>query len=262
MARGVLPASIRAPGTALAAVATCALLAGGAHAGDPVRLEWREGDVAGFAAIQSADGREMVGTVEFRQTRRGDELHMERVATFRDGSRDEDTVVAVVGEHLRAVRGRSVLRDADGRSIADLTIDVAEGRISGTAGSGADEERFDERVSLPDDTYWGPLIFIVAKNFDANAEGDRIRFTTVAPTPRPRVIGMELVRRDAARIGRAGLAIECRRLTLRPTVNRVLDPMLHLVVPEAAFCVTPTEPPALARFMGPRNFAGQEITIQ
>src|SRR2546428_12726487 len=36
------------------------------------------------------------------------------------------------------------------------------------------------------------LIFIVLKNFDANAEDGRLVFRTVAPTPRPRVFCMEL----------------------------------------------------------------------
>ncbi|MBP1687864.1 MAG: hypothetical protein H6Q33_4007, partial [Deltaproteobacteria bacterium] len=42
--------------------------------GDPIRLAWVEGDVAGLTSIFSPDGKSTIGFVEYRQHRRGDTL--------------------------------------------------------------------------------------------------------------------------------------------------------------------------------------------
>ncbi|TMA59543.1 MAG: hypothetical protein E6J75_02955 [Deltaproteobacteria bacterium] len=230
--------------------------------GDPVRLVWDEGDVAGVTSIYGPDGGEPIGFVEYRQTRRGDILSCARVAHYRDGTRDEDEATARLSGTLEAVAGRSIIRDRDGEPVADVTIDVAGGRLQGTWGRGSDRQTLDRRVALPRGTYWGPLIFLVVKSFDANAEGDRVVFHTVAPSPRPIELDMEVVRGGQSRLDRAGSTVETFRLDLRPTVHWALDPLIHLVMPQATFYLLPGEPPALARFAGPRNYARQPIRIE
>jgi hypothetical protein len=230
--------------------------------GDPIRLDWSEGDVAGFSPIYAPDGGRAIGSIEYHQRRRGDLLEATRVARFTDGSSDEDQAVARVGKTLEALRGRSLLRDARGHTIVDLSIDVANGRLHGYYEDGGKRHEFDEAASLSPGTYWGPLVFIVLKNFAANAEGGRVRFQTVAPTPGPRVITMELVEGERSTLARPGANIDVGRYTLRPTVNWLVDPLLHRFVPATEFYLESGTPPALARFEGPRNYAGQEIRLE
>jgi hypothetical protein len=199
--------------------------------------------------------------VIYRQHRRGDVLECTRVSRFQDGSSDEDTAVARVGRTLVALRGRSIIRDTRGRPTVDLTIDVAGGKITGFYDDGTRHE-VDDQVSMEPDTYWGPLIFLVAKNFDANAHDDRVVFQTVAPTPKPRVLTMELVRTGRTRIRRMGEDVAVERFTLRPTFGWLVDPIIHRLVPTTEFLVEPGAPPSLARYAGPRNYAGQEIVLQ
>ena len=45
--------------------------AAGREAGDPIRVAWIEGDVAGMTAILSPDGTSTIGFVDYRQHRRG-----------------------------------------------------------------------------------------------------------------------------------------------------------------------------------------------
>src|SRR5262249_44956846 len=164
------------------------------ESGDPIQLQWMEGDVAGMSTIWSPDGTKAIGFVEYRQRRQGDHLEVTRVARFADGSSDEDQVEARVGGTLEALRGRSIIRDQRGASVVDLTIDVPGGRITGFSADGEDRTSYDEKVGLPAGTYWGPLVFIVVKNFEQNAIDGRVVFRTVAATPKPRVIDMELIR--------------------------------------------------------------------
>jgi hypothetical protein len=230
--------------------------------GDPIRLTWTEGDVAGMTPIWSADGTTRIGFVEYHQRRQGDRLELMRISRFSDGSSDEDQVEARVADTLEAVRGRSIIRDTEGRPIADVTIDVAGGRITGFSADGADRETYDEQVALPAGTYWGPLIFIVVKNFEQNASNERLVFRTVAQTPSPRVLDLELVQESDTVVRKPGGQIDVRRLALRPTLHWLIDPVIQRLVPEADFFIRPGAPPALARFDGPRNYSGQEIRLE
>jgi hypothetical protein len=127
---------------------------------------------------------------------------------------------------------------------------------------GGERETFDMKAELPPATYWGPLIFVVVKNFEANAEDDRVRFRTVVPTPRPRVLTMEVEREGRHRLRRMGRERTLERYTLRPTFGWVVDPIVHRLVPSTEFLVDPGSPPSLARYRGPRNYQGQEILLE
>jgi hypothetical protein len=255
-------------GAALLALAvTAALLAAPSAAsarenGDPIQLAWTEGDLAGLSRILSPDGRKTIGTIDYRQSRHDDVLEAVRVARFADGSSDEDRAEARLGRTLEALRGRSIIRDAHGTAVVDITIEVAGGHITGFSGVGKDRATYDEHVTLPAGTYFGPLIALVVKNFDQNATGNRLVFRTVVATPKPRVIDMELVRGAPTLLRRPGGPLQVVPLAMRPTVNFLLDPIIQHFAPETTFFMQPGKPPALARFAGPRNYAGQKIVIE
>ena len=245
------------------AAALAARPAAGRDPEDPIRMAWVEGDVAGMTSILSPDGTSTIGFVDYRQHRSGsDLLEIVRIARFVDGSSDEDRVVARTGKSLRAVRGRSVIRNSKGVATVDITIDVAGGHITGFSGLGEERRTYDERVELTPGTYWGPLIFIVIKNFEENATDGRLAFRTVVTTPKPRVIDFELLREEKSQIPRRGGKIDVVRFALRPTVNFLIDPIIRMFAPETNFLVQPGAPPGLARFDGPRNYAEQKIRIE
>ena len=83
----------------------------GREPGDPIRLAWVEGDVAGMTSIFSPDGKSTIGFVEFRQRRRRDILEVVRIARFGDGSSDEDRATVRIGRTLQTLRGRSIIRN-------------------------------------------------------------------------------------------------------------------------------------------------------
>lgn len=233
-----------------------------ADADAPIKLVWSEGDVAGTTMIYAPGGGAPIGFVKYRQVRKGDLLSTVRIAHFRDGSSDEDSAEATVSGELRALRGRSIIRDARGESIVDVVIDVENGRLTGSWGQGADRQTIDERVDLPPNTYWGALVFIALKNFEANAVGDRLVFRTVVPTPRPRVIDLELRREGPVSIDRLGTRLAATEISLKPTLHWLVDPLVHAIAPATSFYLLAGDPPALARFIGPRNYAGEEILLE
>jgi hypothetical protein len=215
-----------------------------------------------MATVLSPDGREPLGVVEYRQVRRGDVLTVHRVTRFADGSSDEDFAEAEVSGTLRALRGRSRIRDPRGATEVDLEIDVGAGKVRGEVRSPSGVQRYDEDVTLPPATYWGPLMQLVLKSFDENAQDGRVVFRTVVPTPAPRVIDMELVRAGRTDVTRAGIPYVVDRYRLRPTVHWAVDPLIRLIAPAVDFYVLPGEPPALVRLTGPRNYAGQRMLLE
>ena len=230
--------------------------------GEPIRITWKEGDVAGQTPVYGPNGGAPIGVIEYHQHLNGSELETVRVARFADGSSDEDTAVARVNKTLEAVRGRSIIRDRGGKTIVDITIDVPGGVVKGFYVDGGKRQDVDMHETLDPATYWGPLIFIVAKNYDANVEDGRVRFRTVAPTPKPRILTMELADQGPKQSKRMGRSFDVESYVLRPTMGWMIDPILHRLVPSTEFLVEPGKPPSLARYAGPRNYAGQEIVLE
>ena len=247
-------------GVAIACVLPSAALA--RDAGEPIRTIYTEGDLAGYSGIVAPDTQQPVGVVEYVQRRKGDVLEATRVAYFVDGSSDEDTAEAKLGKTLRTIRGRSIIRDASGRTTVDMRIDVASGHVTGFYGLDKERKDFDEHGEIPQGTYFGPLINLVLKNFDANAEDGRLVFHTIVPTPGPRQLDMEVIRQQEVTLRRPGHDIQAVQYMMRPTVNPILNPIVHLIAPETHFYLSRTRPPAMARFEGPRNYAAQAIRLE
>ena len=60
-------------------------------------------------------------------------------------------------------------------------------------------------------------------------------------------------------IQRPGHPLPVVQYIMRVTVNPVLNPIVHMIAPDTNFFQTKDSPPAMVRFAGPRNYAGQEI---
>jgi hypothetical protein len=228
----------------------------------PIKLKYTEGDFAGATTIWSEDGKRVMGFIEYRQHLRGDRLHIERVAHFRDGSSDADDADVKVGARLESISGRSIIRDTRGKPIVDLKIDVAGKRVTGFYIGDDERKAVDEEVDIGPGTYWGPLFNIALKNFDANADGDTLVFQSILPTPKPRVIDMELKRDGKATVRRTGGSVQATRYTLLPTVNFLIDLILRRVALKTEFFIDAGTPPAVTRFAGLRNYAGQPMRLE
>lgn len=228
----------------------------------PIKLAYVEGDIGGTQTIWSEDGKRVIGLIEYRQLRKKDVLLITRTAHFRDGSSDSDEAEVRISDRLESIRGRMVIRDTKGKATLDLKVDVAAKRVTGFYTDDGKRHEVDDEFDIGPGTYWGPLFAIVLKNFAANADGDALVFSTIAPTPKPRALDMRFTRVGAAKLTRTGGAVATTRFTLLPTVNFLIDPILKRFVPETNFYLDDEKPPTIVRFVGPRNYAGQTMRLE
>lgn len=233
-----------------------------AESREPVKLTYVEGDFGGPTTIWSEDGKRVLGFIDYRQHRKGNRLHIERRARFRDGSSDEDVVDVEVGERLRTISGHSIIRDTRGKPTLELRVDIGKKRLRGFYTDDDGRHDVDEEVDIGPATYWGPLYALILKNFAANAVDGTVVVQSVLSTPKPRVLDMEIKREESLTVHRTGGSFKADRFTLLPTVNALIDPILQRLVPRTDFFVVAGDPPTLARFSGPRNYAGQKIRIE
>jgi hypothetical protein len=154
-----------------------------------------------------------------------------------------------------------VIRDTKGRPTLDFKIDVAGKRVTGFYTDDGKRHEVDDEFDIGPGTYWGPLFAIALRNFEANADGDALVFSTIAATPKPRALDMRFTRAGAVKLTRTGGAVATTRFTLLPTVNFLIDPILKRFVPETNFYVDDGKPPTIVRFVGPRNYAGQTMRL-
>jgi hypothetical protein len=90
-----------------------------------------------------------------------------------------------LGMALRIVRGRSIIRDTQRAHHRGHAHRRRRRARHGFYGLDKEHRDVDERGEVPPGTYFGPLINLVVKNFDANAEGGRLVFHTIVPTQVP-----------------------------------------------------------------------------
>jgi len=235
-----------------------------AAAGEAIRLRYKEGDVSGTSAILDPSTREQIGIIEYRQRIRKDgTLYLERTAFYADGSSDGGWAEARAGDRLEALRGEIASRDPDGRIRVEVLIDVVQGRIQGRwRNDDGSLESSDDTGDLPPGTYWGPLIFLVVKNFEANAEDGRLEVHTVQATPKPRAFDLEIVDKGHETIRLFQRGLEVNRRDLQPTLNWAVDPLLQFFTPTNSFFLLKGPPPGLARFDGVRDYRKQRILIE
>jgi hypothetical protein len=163
------------------------LLADAVHA-EPVKVRTVEGPVRGFLVLSATDGTALAHG-ELVQTPRRGAMESRLTFHFKDGSLYDETVVFAQKDVFALVSYRLLQQGKSFPGIADVSFERATGhykaRITEKDG---EPEILDGRLDLPPDLYNGMTSMLV-KNL---APGQIVRAHTLAFTPKPRVLKMEL----------------------------------------------------------------------
>jgi hypothetical protein len=233
----------------LAAAIAGLALAGGTLEASPVRVRYREGLVHGFLALRTLDGKS-IADGDLYQTTRGDTVTSRLAFRFRDGSYQEETVVFTQGREFRLVSDHLVQKGPSFPRALDMTIE-AGGHVVVRYTEDGQEKVEDEQMELPPDVANG-LVLTLLKNLAA--DGPPIEVGMVAPTPKLRLVTLQISRggTDGIRIG--GTRRRAIRYVVDVQIGGVTGALAHVMgkdPPDTHVWVLGGEAPAFIRSEGP-----------
>jgi hypothetical protein len=216
--RRLLPLRLLGFRSVRAAVVALALVIGACPAAaEPVAVRFQEGVTRGLLTVQALDGK-LVGQGDLTQVARGGRLESRMVLKMHDGSLYEEEVVFTQDRVFGLVRYKLTQRGPSFPEALRVSLDGRTGEYEVHARKDDQEDEYTGKLDLPPDTYNG-LFMTLTRNL---REGDSASVHVVAWTPKPRLIGLDIipVGTDQARVGEQNRP--ARRYELRPKLGVVL----------------------------------------
>jgi hypothetical protein len=208
---------------ALAWVAAGAARSAGA---EPVAVRFVENPNYALLTLASTSG-EVLADGELAQTTAGRGAIQSRLTfRFKDGSLSDETVVFSQQRVFRLLSYRLIQRGPAFPHQLDAVFDRASGsyRVRYREKAGADEERVEGTVEMPDDLYNGLATTLIRNLAGRRGEGRMLAFT-----PKPRLLRVEYVPggEESFRVG--GVSRTARRYRMKVDVPGVAGAVAALV---------------------------------
>lgn len=228
---------------ARALLASSLLVASASASAESVPVHHVEGLIHGFLALHTANG-ELVASGEALQHARGDVVTSRLSIHFHDGSTADETTVFRQNGRFRLVSEHLVQKGPFFKIPMDFSLDAVKGDVIVKYTEDGKEKSLEERVDpLPDDLANG-LVAIVMKSV---TEGTAMTsLSLVIPTPKPRVVKLEITPAGAERLavgGRARRVVKWRGKLVLGGLAGVLAPLLGKEPPDQYLWVLYGEAP-------------------
>jgi hypothetical protein len=218
----------------------------GNGAADPVAVRFPEGVTRGFLSLRSLDGR-MLGYGDLLQRPVSGGISSRLVFHLHDGSISDETAVFTERGHFRLVRDHSIQRGPAFERPLEMTIDAAGGvvtvRYTDDHGN-LKEDR--EQMKLPPDLANG-MIPILLKNLP---QGASATWPMVAPTPKPRLVKLQVSDAGSDSFSTAGVARKATHYVLKIDIGGVkglIAPLVGKQPPDSHIWILKDEVPAFLR---------------
>lgn len=230
---------------------------------EPIAVRYPEGAVHAFLNLRAVDAP-IATTGDMVQQVRGDRIESRMVFRFKDGSLHDETAVFTQQRVLALQSYRLVQRGPAFMEDLEVSLERSGSYNVKSRPRGKSEKAYSGSLDLPDDVYNG-MVLAAVKNLP---RGVSRTVSAVAFTPKPRVIGLELVPLNEEKIA-VGNA-------LRPTTHYAMKPKLGPILGLFASAVGKKPPsfeswfvmdevPAFVRFEGPLYVKGHiwriELTV-
>ena len=201
-----------------AALVALALLVGVGAAAEPVPVRFAEGITRGVLTIQSLDGKPL-GQGDLSQVARGGRVESRMVLRLHDGSLYDEVVAFTQDRVFALVSYKLTQRGPSFPESLQVTLDGKSGDYEVRSSKDGRDAEYRGRLDLPPDTSNG-LFMTLVKNLP---DGASASVRSVAWTPKPRIIGVDivLVGSDPARVGEQSRP--ARRYELRPKLGLLLS---------------------------------------
>ena len=235
-------------------------LASPAKGGSLPPSHYRGGSMHGFLVVRSASGK-LLGSGDFLQISHGDQLELQLILHFRDGSLHQETTVYEQTPNLRLVSDHLVQHGRFFSKPLDLLLE-SNGSITSriTQNGKASVERTHQ--NLPADLSNGMLPSVLI-NVPAHAPGFQLSY--LAPYGKGRLIQLQIQPAHAATFSVAGLrhqaAVYPVHLDLGGVIG-VLAPIVGKQPDDLAVWIIEGESPMIVREVGQLAEGGPVVSIE
>ncbi len=222
---------------------------------EPVAVRFIEGVTRGFLTVHTLDGKS-IGQGDLTQLARNGRVESRMVLRFQDGSLYDEHVVFTQNKSFALVTYKLVQKGPSFPEALEvsLTRDTGEYVVQSRKGD-KEPQTYRGTLELPPDTYNGLLLTVVRNLPDGQAASVHV----IAFTPKPRVIGLDIVPAGDDR-GRVGAETRpARRFRMAPKLGFILGAAAKLLgkTPPDQYCWVLDDPvPAFVACEGPLATGG------
>jgi hypothetical protein len=221
---------------------------GGYAAEVPVRFS--EGMVHGFLVLTDMKGKRLASG-DFLQLRKGADIESRMLLVFRDGSLHDETAVFSQDKNFLLQSYRLIQKGPSFKNDMDITLERSGGKytIKIRPRKDQDEKVLTGTLDLPLDVYNGMVPTVVK-----NLKGTKEAIHTVAFTPTPRIVDVEIVPSKQDRVLVGDLKKSALHYVLKPKLGIMLKgaaALLGRTPPDDHLWIIPADVPAFVRFEGP-----------
>jgi hypothetical protein len=171
-------------------ICACVLSCASASA-SPVQVRYKEGSLHGFLVLSTLDGK-AIAEGDLTQVPHGNQITSRLSYRFKDGSREEETVIFSQRGTFRLITYHLVQKGPAFQHATEVTIMASTGQVSvQSTDDDGKEKTFSERMKLPPDLANG-LVLTLLKNLGPDAPP--IELSMLVATPRPRLVKLAISR--------------------------------------------------------------------
>jgi hypothetical protein len=213
----------------------------------PVAVRYREGLIHGFLVLSTMEGVP-IAAGDLTQVARGDQVTIQTVFRFKDGSRQEETTVFSQRANFRLISYHLLQKGPAFKNPSDLMIACSTGQVTVRYTDNDGKEKVaSEHMTLPPDLANG-LIPTLLTNLRAGTA--QVEFPMVVAAPKPRLVKIALSAQGTEPFSLSGFSREATHYVAKVNlggVAAVVAPMVGKQPPDSHIWILGGEAPTFVK---------------
>lgn len=213
----------------------------------PVEVRYKEGLLHGFLVLSTLDGTPLAEG-DLTQVLHRDRITSHLIFRFKDGSRQEETVVFSQRRFFRLVSYHLVQKGPAFPHPTEITIAPSSGQVTvNYTDDDGKEKSVSERMKLPPDLANG-IVLVLLKNL--LPDPPPLEVSMVVPTPKPRLVKLSISSPGKEPFSLAGAGREAQHFVIKVQIGGIaglVAPLLGKQPPDSHIWVEGGESPTFVK---------------
>ena len=223
------------------------ILSGTSASAAPMAVRYKEGLLHGFLVLSTLDG-DRIAEGDLTEVPHGNRITSHLIFRFKDGSRQEETVIFSQRRDFRIVNYHLVQKGPAFPRAMEVSIESSTGQctVQYTDNDGK-EKTESERLKLPPDLSNG-LVMTVLKNLPPDSPP--VELSMVVPTPKPRLVKLKISTPGKDPFYLAGVQREAQHYVIKVEIGGIaglVAPLLGKQPPDGHIWVEGGESPTFVK---------------